>query len=130
MRHIKAFFLFLSIFAFCTTGCAPLVVGGAAVTAGAGTYIYMNGDLQTDYRQDFDSVWIACEKTMADIKAVDVIPVKEIGNGSIDANVDNEKVHISVKYKAKDLTHVSVRVGLLGDSLASQRIHDMIVQNL
>jgi len=130
MKRLKIVFLVPFVVLFCISGCAPLVVGGAAVTAGAGTYIFMNGDLRTDYHYPYDTVWSACERTMADMKAVEVVPVKEIGNGTIDAVIDNEKVRISVKYKAKDLTSVSVRVGMVGDRLASQRIHDTIVQNL
>jgi len=59
-----------------------------------------------------------------------VIPAKEISKGTIDALIDGEKVRISVVYKAKDLTTVSIRVGLIGDKLASQRLHDNVVDSL
>jgi hypothetical protein len=107
-----------------------MAVGGAAVTGGTGTFFYVNGNLKSDYHYSFERVWSACEKTVASMNAVDVMPVKEISKGSIDAVIENEKVAISVTYKAKDLTTVSIRVGLLGDKLASQRLHDKIVDYL
>ncbi len=107
-------------------GCAPLVVGGAALGTGSGTYVYINGELKTDYYHSFDKVWAACERTVADMKGIEVEPYKEIGRGTITAMVDDKKVHISVNYKAKNVTTVAVRVGLIGDKLSSQLIHDKI----
>ena len=107
-------------------GCAPLVVGGAALGAGSGTYAYVNGELKTDYYSSFDKVWAACEKTIADMRGMDVEPYKEIGLGTISAFVDDQKVQINVNYKAKNVTTVAVRVGLIGNKTASQLIHDKI----
>ncbi|HET57510.1 MAG TPA: DUF3568 family protein [Deltaproteobacteria bacterium] len=118
------------IIALFLAGCAPLIVGGAAVTAGAGTYVYVQGELKTDYPNSFEEVWAACERVVADMQAIDVVPSKEIGNARIEALIDNERVRISVQYKSKNLTNVSVRVGVLGDRTASQRIHDKIAANL
>lgn len=115
---------------FCVSGCAAVAVGGAAVTGATGTFFYVNGNLNTDYHYSFEKVWSACEKTVAYMNAVDVIPVKEISKGTIEALIEGEKVTISVAYKAKDLTTVSIRVGILGDKLAAQRLHDTIVDSL
>jgi len=115
---------------FFLSGCPALVVGGAAVTAGTGTYYYVNGELKTDYHFAFDRVWSASEKTIADMHAVDVIPYKEIGKGSIDATIDGEKVRLNITYKSKSITTVGIRVGILGDQLASQRLHDKIADYL
>lgn len=108
------------------SGCPAAIVGGAAIGTGSGTYVYMNGELKTDYYHSFDKVWAACEKTVADMKGIDVEPYKEIGRGTIDTLVDEKKVHISVTYKAKNVTTVAIRVGLIGDKLSSQLIHDKI----
>jgi hypothetical protein len=64
------------------------------------------------------------------MRGVDVQPVKEIGRGTISTVIDDEKVQFSIKYKAKNVTTVAVRVGLLGDKLSSQLIHDRIGDNL
>lgn len=116
--------------AFMISGCAVALVGVAAVGAGSGTYYYINGEMKTDYYQSFDATWSACQKSVADMRGVDVEQDKEIGNGKISAVINDEKVKIAVLYKAKNVTTVSIRIGLLGDKLASQLIHDKIGDNL
>jgi len=111
-------------------GCAPLVVGGAAVGSASGTYLWINGEMKTDYYASFDRTWSACEKTVADMKGIDVEPAKEIAQGTITAMINDEKVTFSVKYKAKNQTTVSIRVGLIGNKLSSQLLHDKIADNL
>jgi hypothetical protein len=126
----KNWLALLIIVIFFTSGCAAVVVGGAAAGAGSGTYFYINGELKTDYYYSLDKVWAACEKTVENMRGSDVEPLKEIGSGKITATIENEKVQISVTYKAKNVTTVSIRVGLMGDRLASQIMHDKIAENL
>ncbi len=130
MRISRGLIVFLVMIALLIAGCAPLLVGGAAVGAGSGTYFYINGEMKTDYYHSFDSTWNACQKTVADMRGLDVLPIKEIGKGKITAFIDEEKVQISVDYKAKNVTTVSIRVGLIGNKLSSQLIHDRISDNL
>lgn len=120
----------LVIGAFMISGCAAAWVGGTALVAGSGTYVYISGDMKTDYYHSFETTWTACQKTVADMRGLDVLPEKEIGNGSISAFINDEKVRIDVTYKAKNVTTVSVRVGLIGNKLSSQMIHDRIGDNL
>lgn len=115
---------------FAISGCTAALVGVAAVGAGSGTYFYINGEMKTDYYQSFDTTWSACQKSIADMRGVDVEQIKEIGNGKITALINDEKVKIDVLYKAKNVTTVSIRVGLIGDKLSSQLIHDKIGDNL
>jgi hypothetical protein len=115
---------------FLLSGCAAVVVGGAAVGAGSGTYFYINGEMKTDYYYSFDAVWSACEKAVADMRGLDVQRDKMLAKGTIDAVIDDEKVQISVTYKAKDVTTVSIRIGIFGNKLSSQLIHDKILDNL
>jgi len=112
------------------SGCAAVVVGGAAVGAGSGTYFYINGEMKTDYYFSFDAVWNACEKTVADMRGLDVQRDKMLAKGKIDAVIDDEKVQISVTYKAKNVTTVSIRIGIFGNKLSSQLMHDKILENL
>jgi len=130
MKIEKKWLLSLAALAFLLSGCAAALIGGAAIGAGSGTYFFINGELKTDYYQSFDDVWKASEKAVAELRGVDVIPAKEIGNGKIAATINGEKVYISVSYKAKDVTSVAVRVGLVGNKLSSQLIHDKIGDNL
>jgi hypothetical protein len=124
--------LLISIFTlFLFSGCVPLVVvGGAAIGAGTGTYFYIDGELKTDYYASFDKVWGACEKTVADMRGIEVAPTKEIAQGKITTVINDEKVTFNIKYKSKDFTTVSIRVGLLGNKLSSQLLHDKIAENL
>jgi hypothetical protein len=130
MSRQKNWLLVLILGAFLISGCAPLVVGGAVVSATSGTYYYINGELKTDYYYPFDTVWSACEKTVADMRGVDVDPVKEIGTGTISAMIENDKVQFAINYKAKNVTTVAIRVGYVGNKLSSQLLHDKISENL
>jgi hypothetical protein len=130
MMTAKGWIVFLVMGAFLISGCGALLVGGAAVGAGSGTYFYINGEMKTDYYFPFDSTWNACQKTVADMRGLDVLPEKEIGKGKITATIEDEKVQISVTYKAKNVTTVAIRVGLIGNKLSSQLIHDKVGDNL
>ncbi len=115
-------------------GCGvetALIVGGvAAAGAGGGTYAYINGEMKTDYYFAMDKTWKACEKTVAEMKGRDVAPDRRIGEGTIKAVIDGEDVTIGLKYKDKEVTTVSVRVGLFGNKVSSQLIQDRIRDNL
>jgi len=130
MRNAKGWIVFLVIGAFLISGCAALLPVGAAVGAGSGTYFFINGDMKTDYYHTFDAAWNACQKTVADMRGLDVLPEKEIGKGKSTAVINDEKVQISITYKDKNVTTVSIRVGMIGNKLSSQLIHDKIADNL
>jgi hypothetical protein len=123
--------LIVCLFVLVLSGCATaLVVGGAAVGAGTGTYLYVNGELRTDYSGSFDKVWAACERTVAELRGTEVQPSREIARGSIKAVINDERVKIEVTYRAKNQTNVSIRVGWLGNKMSSQLLHDKIAANL
>jgi hypothetical protein len=130
MRKQTNWIILVAMGGLLISGCAAAVVGGAALGAGSGTYFYINGEMKTDYYFPFDAVWSACEKTVADMRGLDVERDKMLAKGKIDAVIDDEKVHISVTYKAKNVTTLSIRIGLLGNKLSSQLIHDKILDNL
>ena len=116
--------------AFMISGCAGVLIGAAAVGGSSGAFFYVNGEMKTDYYHPFDATWSACQKSVADMRGLEVEQNKEIGNGTIAAVINGEKVKIGVLYKAKNMTTVSIRVGLIGDKLSSQLIHDKIGDNL
>ena len=121
---------FLMAAVFMISGCPAIVAGVAGVTAGSGTYFYVKGQSITEYYSSFDRVWNACKRVVAEKHGVSVVPHKEISSGTINAVIDGEKTQISVKYKAKNVTTVAIRVGILGDKLSSQLLHDKILDNL
>ena len=132
MKRNNFWLLILSLFIpFLFSGCAELIIGSAAVGAGtAGTYYYINGGLKTDYSAPFDKVWSACEKTVADMHGTEVVPNKEIAQGTISTLINDEKVNFEITYKSKNLTTVTIRVGLIGNKLSSQLLHDKIADYL
>jgi hypothetical protein len=130
MKRNNFWFVFLFFALFLFSGCELLVLGGAAVGASTGTYFYVKGELKTDYTAPFDKVWNACEKTVADMRGVEVVPVKEIAQGKITAVINDERVTFDIAYKSKNLTTISIRVGLLGNKLSSQLLHDKIAEHL
>ena len=115
---------------FSLYGCPVLVVTGAAVAGGTGTYYYVEGEMRTDYYFSVDGVWSGVEKTIADMKGRDVEPDKQADGGKIVAVINDEKVTFRLKYKDKDLTSLGIRVGVMGNEAASKVIHDRVADNL
>jgi len=126
----RMYLLLLVMGIFLISGCALLGLGVVAVGAGSGTYFYINGEGKTDYYYDFNKVWSACEKTVADMHGLDVEPIKGIGTGTITSIINDEKVQMTVTYKDKNVTTVATRVGIMGNKLSSQLINDKIYDNL
>lgn len=129
---VKGFLLFLlaaGLF-FAAQGCTAILTARAAVSASTGTSLYINGELQTDYYAPIDRVWKACEKTARDLRARDLYVDREYRDGSIEAMINGNNVHISITYKQKDITNVGIRVGTLGDESSSQFLHDLVEENL
>jgi hypothetical protein len=122
--------LILLVCCFSLYGCPVLVVGGAAVAGGTGTYYYVEGEMRTDYYFPVSAVWSAVEKTIADTKGRDVEPDKQTDGGKITAVINDEKVQFRIKYKDKDLTTLGVRVGLMGNETASKVLQDRVADNL
>ncbi len=112
------------------SGCPAAVVGTAMLGTGAGTYVFVNSELKSDYYYSFDQVWSATEKTVATMRGSEVSPARGIGSGTIDAVISGEKVRLNVVYKDKNITSVGIRVGIIGDEAASKLIHGNILDNL
>lgn len=112
------------------SGCAVVAVGGAAAVGASGTYMWINGELKTDYYAPFDKTWTAVEKAIAAMRGTEVAPNKEIAQGTITTVIEDEKVQFYVSYKEKNVTNVAIRVGVVGNRLSSQRLHDKIAENL
>jgi hypothetical protein len=59
-----------------------------------------------------------------------VEPKREIGTGTIKTVINDENVKFSVNYKSKDMTTVGIRVGIFGNKLSSQLLHDKVSENI
>jgi hypothetical protein len=124
-------FMFLVPALLLMTACdTAFTVGSRTIGIRSGEFIYTDGYLRATYTFPFAKVWLACEKTLIDMKAVDVERVKKIATGNLTAMIQEEKVRISVDYVEKEMTSVSIMAGISGNTLASQLIHDRIANIL
>lgn len=96
----------------------------------SGRFVVIDGKLGADYPYSYDRVWKAAEKTMAELRATDVVPDRGIASGSIKGKVGGDEVMIMIDYASRDRTSVSVLVGLIGDTLGTRMIHEKIAENL
>lgn len=121
----------LILFTILTTGCdTALTVGNRTIGVSSGNFIFTDGSLTTNYRYPLDEVWKASEQTLADMKATAVEKNLKIASGSMSAVVQEEKLRILVEYVSKNQTSVSIRVGMSGNNMASQLIHEKIAKNI
>ena len=112
-------------------GCdAALTVGDRTIGVSSGNFVFTDGYLSASYNFPFDKVWKACEKTLTDMKASDLEEKKKISTGAMNAIVQDEKVQITLEYISPEKTLVSVRIGMAGNNMASQLLHEKIANNL
>jgi len=114
---------------FFVSSCS-LQVGDTIAGIHSGKFFYTEGNLVTSYDVSFERTWKACEKTLADMKASVVEREKKISEGTLKAVLENENIRIFVEYLEKNLTKVSVRVGLAGNNIAAEMIQKKIRENL
>ena len=108
---------------FHLSGCGALILGGAAV----GTAGYVSGDLNATLEGGFQNVVEAADTTIRE---------NSIRETSRDANQhsvayelrtpQDDKVLIMIIRASRDLTNVTIRVGVFGDEPLSQHILDEI----
>jgi len=130
-RTLLGTIIYLTAAVLLIAGCdTALTVGAKTIGIRSGEFIYTDGYLRATYLFPLEKVWNACEKTLADMKATDVERIRKIAQRSFMAMIQDEKVRISVDYVEKDMTAVSIMVGMSGNNLASQLIHDRIANAL
>ena len=113
------------------TGCdAAINMNGKIASINSGKFLYQDGNLVSNYKANIDMVWQACEKSVTELKATDIQKERKISTGMIKAVIQDEKIVIKVEYIDRDLTSVSVFVGMVGNNMASRLIHDKIIGNL
>jgi hypothetical protein len=109
---------------------AAINMNGKVAGISSGRFVYQDGNLISNYKADIELVWKACEKSVTELKAADIQKERKISSGIIKSVIQDEKVTIKVEYVDKDLTSVSVFVGVVGNNMAAQLIHDKIIANL
>lgn len=125
VKHLW-FMLLIPAFLMIAACDTALTVGTKTIGIRSGEFVYTDGYLRATYNFPLEQVWAACEKTLTDLKAIDVERIKKIATGSFTALILDDKVRISVEYVEKGMTAVSIMAGASGNNLASQLIHDRI----
>jgi hypothetical protein len=125
MNRRKLFSLFSILLLF--NGCGGAInINNKVLSLSPGQSAYQDGNLVSNYKADVNSVWAACEKTVAELKAKDIQKEPNISTGTIKAIIQEEKVTIYVEYMDRNWTAVSVFVGVAGNNMASKLILDKI----
>lgn len=127
MKQVGIASLFLVI--FFQISCAPAIIGGAA--AGAGTYVYYQGNLKTKELASLDETWFAVVHSVEEIDAEIVSREKDsVSAKLVIRDIFDKKIRINLKYVKKDLTDLTIRHGILGDERESKRflkiVHDKL----
>jgi hypothetical protein len=126
-RHLAILFI-LALSLSMAAGCGALVAGGAAA---AGTYVYTEGRLQSQYDANLDQAFQASLAGAKDMGLKVTEQNKEVAEASIRAEQqDGSPVWISLESLGQEKTQVSVRVGYTGDEQASRRIQEAIAKRL
>ncbi|MCP5102696.1 MAG: DUF3568 family protein [bacterium] len=115
-KIVLLFILMISL-----TGCAAVVVGGAA-----GAYSYVKGWMAVDYNVNLTKGYRASLKALRhhDLRIIE--KEKDITIAFIKARGAKREIRIRLKRKAKRITKISIRFGVLGDRKASRMVHDTI----
>ncbi|MCK5505548.1 MAG: DUF3568 family protein [Thermodesulfovibrionia bacterium] len=124
MRKLAVFICMLSFL----YGCAPAVLMGVGAGVGIGTYKYIEGNLAREYPLKYARAWNATNRALENLQISISSSMDEKGRGKIEAvRRDGKKVAITLKDKGMGVTLISVRVGLLGDRLEAEKIHNEMI---
>ena len=122
----KKLIMIAILISFVFSGCAPVAfIGGAAL--GVGGYKFYNGALVVIYKAPFDKMWDASESALGKLEYQIYERKRKMTSGKIETTGSiKERVKLSLKYVSLDETEVSIRVGILGDEIISNKIKDKI----
>jgi len=125
MKRLKGILVILCSTSF-LYGCVLAWVGiGAGV--GIGTYKYIEGRLVRSYHIAYSRAWEVTNSALENLQISISDSFDEGTRGKIEAvRKDGKKVSIKLKDMGQGVTEISVRVGILGDRPASEKIHDEI----
>lgn len=125
MRHKNwSLITMLGIISLLNSGCAAVLLGGAA---GAGTILYIKGELQSTEEVSLDTAWIATQTAIKDMEFVTGTTEKDdISAKLIAYTSDSREIQITLKRKTDKLTEIGIRVGTFGDESLSRLILENI----
>ncbi len=125
MSKVKNIIVLIAM-AISLSGCAAalLVVGAGA---GIGSYKYFEGSLSRDYPIAYSRALDATNSALENHQISISNSIDEGTVAKIDAvRRDGTKVSVKVEDRGQSVSEISIRVGLLGDRSAAEKIHDQI----
>jgi hypothetical protein len=130
MKHLKNLLVVLTFMYFAITfaGCAALLLGGAA---GAGSVVYVKGQLKEDMSASVPAVYKASISTLKDLN----LPIIEDNHDKLSAKIksqfaNGDGVWIEIESVTAESSKLTIRVGILGDQYKSRQILDGIHRHL
>lgn len=109
------------------SGCAAVAAGAMA---GGGTYAYVTGWGTVTYNVDLDQAYEAALEACDELDLLVQKQERHLSEAGIEAKDGDSTVWIDLDSEGIRVTKVAVRVGVLGDKVASERIHDRIAKEL
>jgi hypothetical protein len=112
------------------SGCVTVALGAAAM-AGAGTAVYVKGQLKDTLDGTVAEVHRAARDTMEDVGAVVTVNLQDDYTGSLEGELsDGTRYWIDTERKSANTTKIAIRVGLSGDQSKSSDILERIKSRL
>ena len=113
-----------------STGCIALVVGAGA---GAGTFAYVDGQLNRTYQANYETTYAACKGILQDMKQP-ILEEKTDGTQTTikSQRVDETPMTLKVRIIDPEWTEVSVRTGHIGlwKKEISEQFHEFIAERI
>ena len=107
-----------------TGGCFFLVVGAAA---GAGTVVYVNGELKESEGVPYDRVYEATVAALTEMQFNVISKQKDAATAVVTARTSTDKkITVTLNKQSATATEIRIRVGTVGDKDLSQQILDKI----
>lgn len=115
--------LLMGVLALYLNGCAAVLVGGAAVGAGAGTVAYIKGELKAEEEVTLTRAFKAALATMKELEFVVSKDEKDSFNATVEGfTVADKRVRINMERMSENITEVKIRIGTFGDETLSRII--------
>ncbi len=109
------------------TGCAALVIGGAAAGATAAGIAYRDGELRADLEAPPPTVIKATERAFRDLIWTKESAQASAADGQATARTaTGREVSVTVTRKTENTSQIGIRVGTFGDENLSRLLYDKI----
>lgn len=126
----KIYLLVLATALMFSSGCALLLVGGAAA-AGAGAVVYVKGELKDTEPNSLDATHAAVLAGLHDLQYAVVNDSKDLINAKTLARTATDtRIEVLLTKQSPTQTEIRIRVGTFGDEALSRQILEKIKAHL